>query len=559
MQVWVRVEFLDTIIKWAMFGWRLETAFAKQLISKGYKQFLGFKWHFKELENLAKLSLNSVRKVLSSLMTDVIHPASKYKIFRGEATSLSFLGSVNKKLVVLTGAGISTECGIPDYRRNLLVLALQDARYSGGENYPVWKKFKEAVPGRAHTALASLEKANRISLMITQNMNRVVHHAGCSPFELHGTVHISLNSVRKVLSSLMTDVIHPASKYKIFRGEATSLSFLGSVKYAHTMSASETTTVSLKDRKVVPDSEPLRVKDVNLLHDFFDKSKKLVVLTGAGISTECGIPDYRSPNGAYSTGFRPITHQEFTCSSTARRRYWARNYPVWKKFKEAVPGRAHTALASLEKANRISLMITQNIDRLHHRAGSSPIELHGTVHIVTCLNCGFSISRESFQDQLNSLNPKWAAALESLACDSNLDECFGIKHRPDGDIEIDENFWEDKLHIPTCSICDAALKPDVVFFGDNIPTSRLNMAVEAAEGCDSFLVLGSSLTTMFPFDLVRIAGEAGAATAIVNIGATEADDIVDLKIDAQVGEILPPVLERLGVPEDISDLEQNKC
>ncbi|GJZ19194.1 sirtuin 2 [Tanacetum coccineum] len=190
MQVWVRVEFLDTIIKWAVFGWRLETAFAKQLISKGYKQFLGFKWHFKELENLAKLSLNSVRKVLSSLMTDVIHPASKYKIFRGEATSLSFLGSVNKKLVVLTGAGISTECGIPDYRRNLLVLALQDARYSGGENYPVWKKFKEAVPGRAHTALASLEKANRISLMITQNMNRVVHHAGCSPFELHGTVHI---------------------------------------------------------------------------------------------------------------------------------------------------------------------------------------------------------------------------------------------------------------------------------------------------------------------------------------------------------------------------------
>ncbi|PWA37221.1 sirtuin 2 [Artemisia annua] len=350
-----------------------------------------------------------------------------------------------------------------------------------------------------------------------------------------------------------------ASKYKTFRGEATSLFFLGSAKYAHTMSAPESTSVSLKDRNVVPDSEPLRIEDVNLLHDFIDKSKKLVVLTGAGISTECGIPDYRSPNGAYSTGFRPITHQEFICSSSARRRYWARNYPVLKKFKEAVPGPAHTALASLEKANRISLMITQNIDRLHHRAGSSPVELHGTVHIVTCLYCGFSISRESFQDQLNSLNPKWAAALESLAYDSNLNECFGIKQRPDGDIEIDENFWEDKLHIPTCSICNNALKPDVVFFGDNIPTSRINMAVEAAEGCDAFLVLGSSLTTMFPFELVRIAREAGAATAIINIGETEADKFVDLKIDARVGEILPRVLERLGVPDDICDLEQNKC
>lgn len=181
------------------------------------------------------------------------------------------------------------------------------------------------------------------------------------------------------------------------------------------------------------------------------------------------------------------------------------------------------------------------------------------MHIVTCLHCGFSISRESFQDQLNSLNPKWAAALESLVYDSNLNECLGIKQRPDGDIEIDENFWEDKLHIPTCSICNNALKPDVVFFGDNIPTSRINMAVEAAEGCDAFLVLGSSLTTMFPFELVRIAREAGAATTIINIGETEADKFVDLKIDTRVGEILPPVLERLAVPDDICDLEQNKC
>ncbi|PWA37222.1 sirtuin 2 [Artemisia annua] len=316
------------------------------------------------------------------------------------------------------------------------------------------------------------------------------------------------------------------------------------------MSAPESTSVSLKDRNVVPDSEPLRIEDVNLLHDFIDKSKKLVVLTGAGISTECGIPDYRSPNGAYSTGFRPITHQEFICSSSARRRYWARNYPVLKKFKEAVPGPAHTALASLEKANRISLMITQNIDRLHHRAGSSPVELHGTVHIVTCLYCGFSISRESFQDQLNSLNPKWAAAIESLAYDSNSDKSFGMKQRPDGDIEIDEKFWEEDFHIPTCPKCNGVLKPDVVFFGDNVPKDRANMAMEAAKGCDAFLVLGSSVMTMSAFRLVRAAHEAGAATAIINIGKTRADDFADLKINARLGEILPRLLNTgsLSVP-----------
>uniref|UniRef100_A0A7N0TVB5 NAD-dependent protein deacylase n=1 Tax=Kalanchoe fedtschenkoi TaxID=63787 RepID=A0A7N0TVB5_KALFE len=273
-------------------------------------------------------------------------------------------------------------------------------------------------------------------------------------------------------------------------------------------------------------------------------SYRVVVMTGAGISTECGIPDYRSPNGAYSTGFKPITHQEFLRSIRSRRRYWARSYAGWRRFNAAKPSAAHTALASLEKAGRINFMITQNVDRLHHRAGSNPLELHGTVYTVICLDCGYSFCRHIFQDLLKDLNPNWAAAIESLGIGGSPgdDKSFGMKQRPDGDIEIDEKFWEEDFRIPTCEKCNGVLKPDVVFFGDNVPKNRADEAMEAARGSDAFLVLGSSLMTMSAFRLIKAAHEAGAATAIVNIGETRADSFVPLKISARLGEILPRVL-----------------
>jgi len=181
---------------------------------------------------------------------------------------------------------------------------------------------------------------------------------------------------------------------------------------------------------------------------------------------------------------------------------------------------------------------------LHHRAGSNPLELHGSVYDVICLECGTSISRESFQEEVKNLNPKWAQAIDSLEVGQpGSDKSFGMQQRPDGDVEIDEKFWEQDFEIPSCHQCGGVLKPDVVMFGDNVPQERAESAKEAARTCDALLVVGSALMTMSAFRLARLAHEAHAPIAAVSIGETRADSILSLKINARCGEILPRILQ----------------
>eukprot|EP00252_Welwitschia_mirabilis_P004998 TRINITY_DN15383_c0_g1_i1.p1 TRINITY_DN15383_c0_g1~~TRINITY_DN15383_c0_g1_i1.p1 ORF type:complete len:359 (-),score=63.69 TRINITY_DN15383_c0_g1_i1:164-1240(-) len=307
----------------------------------------------------------------------------------------------------------------------------------------------------------------------------------------------------------------------------------------------------LKNKRLVPESTPPSDPDLGLLYNFVNDSKKLVVLTGAGASTECGIPDYRSPHGAYSSGFKPITHQEFVRSEKARRRYWARSYAGWQKFNSVQPGATHKALANLEKKGRVYGMITQNVDRLHQKAGSNPIELHGTTHYVVCLSCGCITDRHLFQDRVKALNPEWALAIKHLEQGTlGKDPSVGLQVRPDGDIEIDEKFWEEKFYIPSCEGCGGVLKPNVVFFGDNVPRERANQAFSIVKEGDALLVVGSSLNTMSAYRLVNAARENCLPIAILNIGQTRADKLSTIKVEAHCGEALSRLLSMgsLAVP-----------
>ncbi len=271
--------------------------------------------------------------------------------------------------------------------------------------------------------------------------------------------------------------------------------------------------------------------DVNRLADLILRADRLVVLTGAGCSTESGIPDYRSPGGLW-TNHKPVYFADFVRSATARQRYWARSFGGWRAFDRAHPNAAHHTLAALEARGRIHGLITQNVDRLHLEAGSrNVIELHGHNDSVICLSCGTESPRQAMQDRLYALNPYWTAQPTAIA--------------PDGDAQLDTDTLTG-FQVPNCAACGGLIKPHVVFFGESVPPARVAQATAWVDEGDALLVIGSSLTVWSGYRFARQAAGAGKPLGIVSLGPTRADPLAAFKIAQPVARFLPLLLDQIG-------------
>lgn len=258
--------------------------------------------------------------------------------------------------------------------------------------------------------------------------------------------------------------------------------------------------------------------------------RRVCVLTGAGLSTDSGIPDYRGPVTRL-TPRNPIQHRAFVTDDRTRARYWARSAIGWPRFRAFEPNRAHHAIARIERASLTTGTITQNVDRLHQKAGSENlIELHGALHEVRCLACGAVERRDDVQARILALNPDAARWPYALA--------------PDGDAEVPDAAL-DAFRVPGCLRCDGVLKPDVVFFGDNVPRPRVEAAFAMLDAADALLVAGSSLTVFSGYRFVLRAAERKTPVAIVNLGETRGDPHATVRVDAPVGEVLPALADAL--------------
>jgi NAD-dependent SIR2 family protein deacetylase len=269
---------------------------------------------------------------------------------------------------------------------------------------------------------------------------------------------------------------------------------------------------------------------LDALADFVERHPRLFILGGAGISTESGIPDYRDENGQRK-GRDPIMLQDFLKSDLARRRYWARNMIGWPTVQRARPNVAHRALSELQKLDRIERLVTQNVDGLHTAAGSTDvIELHGNVADVVCIECGHRHARADIQHRLERDNPDWLL--------------LNATPLPDGDARLESDRF-DLFRAPDCEVCGGVIKPDVVFFGEGVPRTRVDAAMAALARADAMLVVGSSLMVYSGFRFCDQAAKAGTPIAAVNIGRTRADDLLSLKVPFSCGEILPALVARL--------------
>ncbi|MFT6287075.1 MAG: NAD-dependent SIR2 family protein deacetylase [Alcanivorax sp.] len=268
-------------------------------------------------------------------------------------------------------------------------------------------------------------------------------------------------------------------------------------------------------------------KDLVELQTFLKNHPRLVLLTGAGISAGSGIPTYRDAAGVWRVS-EPIKHQEFITDSTKRQRYWARSLRGWPAVHDAKPNEAHLALATLERGGHVEMLITQNVDRLHQRAGSAQVvDLHGRLDQVVCLNCNGEFSRESIQQTLTRENPGASAG--------------PLQIRPDGDSDVRQQIV-DNFRVPACTECNGVLMPDVVFFGGTVPRDRVEKCMRAIDRSDALLVIGSSLKVYSGFRFCKRAAAINKPIALINSGATRADSIATLRLSSECGPLLSALL-----------------
>jgi NAD-dependent SIR2 family protein deacetylase len=257
---------------------------------------------------------------------------------------------------------------------------------------------------------------------------------------------------------------------------------------------------------------------------------RVTVITGAGVSTGSGIPDYRDGDGNWKRS-PPVQYRDFVEGVAVRRRYWARSFAGWPMFAAARPGAAHLALACMMQRGGVARLVTQNVDRLHQLAGSRDvIDLHGRLDVVRCRACGSRTGRDDFQRRLREANPGRKVTRARIA--------------PDGDADLDDAEFGG-FEIPPCSVCGGVLKPDVVFYGEPVPRETTEAALTAVESADGVLVVGSSLMVWSSFRLVRAAVARGVEVVAVNRGRTRADDLFAFKLEGECGAVLRRTADRL--------------
>lgn len=288
-------------------------------------------------------------------------------------------------------------------------------------------------------------------------------------------------------------------------------------------------TIQAGVQRFVPASGSVDSSALEQLQAFVSQASRLFIISGAGLSTESGIPDYRSEGvGLYArTDRRPMQHSEFVRSAKARQRYWARNYMGWPQFSSHSPNSAHFALRDWEDKGKLHWLVTQNVDALHLKAGHQRLtELHGCTHRVVCLGCGRLTRRADLQKQFAALNPGWAASAGAVA--------------PDGDVFLED---EQVLHfrVPACEACGGILKPDVTFFGDVVKRATVEFVHNKLAESDAVLVAGSSLQVYSGYRFLLAASERKLPIAIVNIGPTRADHLAQVRLSARCGEVLPAI------------------